>query len=125
MGIKTGNDGRKRSGGKKGKWRDTRRYETVAPANPTVLGEVKRKIIRGRGNNKKIRLLSANEGILFDYSTKTAKKVKIIKVVENPANREFARRGILTKGAIVETDQGKAKIVNRPGQEGIINLVKI
>lgn len=125
MGIKIGDDGRKRTGGKKGKWRDTRRYEVVAPASPILLGEIKKKIVRGRGGNKKVRLLAANEGIMFDYSNKTAKKVKILRVIENPANREYARRGIITKGAIVETEEGKAKVVSRPGQEGVINLVKI
>ena len=35
------------------------------------------------------------------------------------------RRNILTKGAIIETDAGKAKITNRPGQEGTVNAVLV
>jgi len=57
--------------------------------------------------------------------TKKYSKVKIKNVVENPANRHFVRRNILTKGTVVDTDKGKAKITNRPGQEGSINAVLV
>jgi len=33
------------------------------------------------------------------------------------------RRSILTKGAIIKTEIGDARITNRPGQDGIINAV--
>jgi len=33
--------------------------------------------------------------------------------------------GILTKGAIVETELGKVKITSRPGQDGVLNGVLI
>jgi len=46
-------------------------------------------------------------------------------VLENPANRHFVRRNILTKGTIIETVKGKAKITGRPGQEGMVNAVLI
>lgn len=124
MGIYIGDDGRKITGGKKGKWRDKRKYEIVATSTPTVLGERKIKIIRTRGGNRKIKLLSDSYGNLIDENGK-AKKVKILKVLENPANREYARRMIINKGAVVETEEGKAIVINRPGQEGIINLRKI
>ncbi|MCW1291842.1 MAG: 30S ribosomal protein S8e [Candidatus Rehaiarchaeum fermentans] len=124
MGISTGDDGRKRSGGLKGKWRDKRRYEITSPSSIPTLGERKIKIVRGRGANKKVRILSDNYGILFSKNEKP-KKVKIIKVLENAANREYARRFVLTKGAIVETEAGKGKIISRPGQDGIINILKI
>ncbi|RLF82243.1 30S ribosomal protein S8e, partial [Thermococci archaeon] len=50
-------------------------------------------------------------------------KVKIISVVENPANRQYVRRNIVTKGAIVQTEIGKALVTSRPGQDGIVNAV--
>ncbi|MEM2426420.1 MAG: hypothetical protein QXE83_05420 [Archaeoglobaceae archaeon] len=31
----------------------------------------------------------------------------------------------MTKGAIIQTEIGKAKVTNRPSQEGIINAVLI
>jgi len=46
-------------------------------------------------------------------------------VVSSEANRHFVRRNIITKGAIVRTEAGDAKITSRPGQEGAINAVLI
>ena len=51
------------------------------------------------------------------------KKAKILNVIETNANRFWARQNRLVKGAVIETEAGKAKITNRPGQEGIINAV--
>jgi len=58
---------------------------------------------------------------------KTGKYVKarITAVVETPANREYARRGIIVKGSIIQTEVGKAKVVSRPSQDGIVNAVLI
>ncbi len=50
-------------------------------------------------------------------------KTKIKNVVDNPADKHLARRNIMTKGAIIETEHGKAKITSRPGQDGVINAV--
>ncbi|PIN87382.1 30S ribosomal protein S8e, partial [Candidatus Woesearchaeota archaeon CG10_big_fil_rev_8_21_14_0_10_32_24] len=55
---------------------------------------------------------------------KTQKTV-IVTVVENPSNPHLVRRNILTKGAVVETKMGKARITSRPGQEGTLNGVLI
>ena len=46
-------------------------------------------------------------------------------VTENPANKNYVRRNYLTKGAVVTTELGKAKITNRPGQDGCINAVLV
>ncbi len=50
-------------------------------------------------------------------------KVKIITVKESPDNRHYARENLLTKGAVIETELGKAKITSRPGQDGVVNAV--
>jgi small subunit ribosomal protein S8e len=44
-------------------------------------------------------------------------------VEENTANPNFVRRNLLTKGAIIKTSVGRAKIVSRPGQHGVINAI--
>ena len=62
---------------------------------------------------------------LYDPKSKTYKKAKIINEIENPANRNFIRRNILTRGAVVETDAGKARITSRPGQDGVVNAVLV
>jgi small subunit ribosomal protein S8e len=51
------------------------------------------------------------------------KKVKIETVEKNGANPNYVRRNLLTKGAIVRTEIGHARIMSRPGQDGIINAV--
>ncbi|MCW1299110.1 MAG: 30S ribosomal protein S8e, partial [Candidatus Parvarchaeum sp.] len=54
-----------------------------------------------------------------------ASQVKTVRVLENKANRSYARRNIITKGAVIETDQGKAVVINRPGQDGQVTLKKL
>ena len=56
---------------------------------------------------------------------KKFKKAAIKNVIENSSNRHYARANIMTKGAVIETELGKAKITSRPGQEGVINATLI
>ncbi len=60
-----------------------------------------------------------------NLATKGAKvkKTKILKVLENATNNDYKRRGIITKGAILETQDGKCRVVSRPGQSGTVNAV--
>ncbi len=53
------------------------------------------------------------------------KKAKIVKVLENPTNNDYQRRGVITKGAILETEDGKCRVVSKPGQHGAVNAVLI
>lgn len=89
----------------------------------TKIGEPSHKERRTRGGYPKLVSLSVNKANVFDKKSGKAKLVEIKTVVENPANRNFVRRNILTKGAIVETELGKAKITSRPGQQGFLNAV--
>ena len=91
----------------------------------TNIGEKKAKTIRTIGGNKKVKVLSINKANLLDPKTKKATVVDFKSVTDNPANRNFIRRNILTKGAIIETSKGKAKITNRPSQEGFVNAVLV
>src|SRR3989338_4416458 len=79
--------------------------------------------IRKLGGSRKLRLLSEEYVNVLNPKTKKSQKSKIKTITGNPANRHFIRRNIMTKGAIVETEAGKARITSRPGQEGIINAV--
>jgi len=50
----------------------------------------------------------------------------IVSVIENTANRNYIRRNVLTKGAIVALKSGKkAKITSRPGQSKILNATVV
>ncbi len=55
-----------------------------------------------------------------------AKKVlrsRIVRVKSSPANRDYGRRGVITKGAIIETELGEARVTSRPSREGVVNAV--
>lgn len=91
----------------------------------TKLGENKSKKVSVLGGNEKIKLMNANTANVLDKKTGKYSKVKIKVIMETPSNRNYARRNIITKGTIIDTDLGKAKILSRPGQDGLINAVLI
>ncbi len=92
---------------------------------PVTVGETEKKVVRGRGGNKKVKLKKAEYANVLDPETNTYKKVKIISVIENTADRNYARRNIITRGAVIETEAGKARVVSRPGQDGVINAILV
>jgi len=116
---------KKPSGGRKRAYRIKRRFERGAFPTETTLGEPKKKIERRRGGNMKIRLLSTNYANVSNPSTGKTEKVEILRVVRNPANVDYNRRGVITKGTIIETPLGTARIMSRPGQHGIVNATLI
>lgn len=87
----------------------------------TTIGNVKRKLVRVLGGNSKRKVLRDDFANVYDPKAKKTLKAKITKVSDNTANRFFARRNIITKGAIIETDKGTAVVTSRPGQDGIVN----
>ena len=106
-------------------FRKKKQYELGRDPVHTKLGEKKVKSIRIMGGHKKDISLTNNSVNVVDPKTKKHKVVKIKNVLENVANRHFVRRNILTKGTVVETELGKAKITSRPGQEGCLDAVLI
>ncbi len=112
--------GRKISGGRYKKQRKKKFHEKSSQPRIVKLGETKKKKLRTRGGNIKTVLLSSDIINLINKKTKKSKKVKIKNVIETPSNKFLARQNILIKGAIIETDAGKAKITNRPSQEGSV-----
>ena len=88
--------------------------------NTKIDQKIKRSTLRVLGGNQKIVTLSSNEINIVDGKGK-CQKTEMINVIENPANPHLVRRNILTKGAVVKTGLGNAKITSRPGQEGTIN----
>jgi small subunit ribosomal protein S8e len=117
--------GRKISGGKYKKQRKKKYYEKKGKVRQVKLKQTKRKEVRGRGGKERLVLLSANEANVLDKKTGKSKKAKITNVIETPSNVFLARQNIIIKGAIVQTDLGKAKVTNRPSQEGSVQAVLI
>lgn len=115
---------RKLSGGRYTNYVPRRKSQLASSPTLTRVDATKRKTIRVLGGNTKSRLLRVQEANLMDKSGKSH-KVKVLSVVENPANRHFIRRNIITKGSIIETEMGNAKVTSRPGQVGTLNAVLI
>ncbi len=113
--------GRKKSGGKYKRPNQTKLHARGGIVRVVKLAEERRKTIRGRGGIRKIVSLSGNKVNLFVKGK--AKKVTIKNVLETPSDRFLARQNVLVKGAIIETDAGKARITNRPSQEGMVQAV--
>ena len=114
--------GRKITGGRYIAQRKKRKQELARPTRIVKINPEKKKKIRTRGGDKKLVLLSCDTANILGKDKKM-KKAKILNVIETNANRFWARQNRLVKGAVIETEAGKAKITNRPGQEGIINAV--
>ena len=111
------------TGGRRRPLRSRKKFETNRFPNEAVIGEqitVTRKV---RGKNVKTAIKTINTVNLIIDSK--AKRVKILKVLENSTNNDYQRRVIISKGAILETAEGKCRVMSRPGQHGIVNAVLI
>jgi small subunit ribosomal protein S8e len=119
------NKGKKISGGRYHKQRKKKLREMAAKPRVVKLGASKKKKIRVLGGNSKTIMLIAETVSVMDEKRKKGKKVKILNVLETPNNKFLAKQNIITKGTIIETEIGKARVTNRPGQEGSVQAVLI
>ncbi len=110
------------TGGRRHPLRTRRKYEIDRYPNEPINGAQVTITRHVRGNNRKTALKSID---FVNLSTGDAKvkKTKILKVLENTTNNDYKRRGIITKGAILEVQEGKCRVVSKPGQTGIVNAI--
>jgi len=111
------------TGGRYAHAQGKRRSEIGSAPADTHIGEDKRKTVRIFGGNDKIRALRAQFANVTKRSTGEVKKAKIETVEENVANPNYVRRNLLTRGAVIRTEIGRARITSRPGQDGVICAV--
>ncbi|MBU0471733.1 MAG: 30S ribosomal protein S8e [Nanoarchaeota archaeon] len=116
---------RKPSGGRYKVMPTKRKAQKGGIPTHTTIGEKRVRVERAIGGNKKIKLLHINKVNVMNPKTKKSSVESIKTIAENPANRHWIRRNILSKGAVIETSKGKAKVTNRPSQEGFVNAVLI
>jgi small subunit ribosomal protein S8e len=116
---------RKPSGGRYKAFRKKKLYERGRAPSLTRIGETQLKHFRNRGGDFKFRLLNASVANVLNSKTKKFEQAKIVSVIENPANRHYVRRNIITKGSIIKTDKGNARVTSRPGQDGTVNAILI
>jgi small subunit ribosomal protein S8e len=125
MGIWQGRSRRKTTGGRLRLNRKKRRFEIAPELQHATIGPGTVKTYRVRGANTKLRILTTTSVNVYDPATKTTKSAKVVTVRENPANPNYVQRNIITRGAILETDLGLVQIRSRPGQDGVLNGIRV
>ena len=125
MAIWQGESKRKPSGGRRMMSHKKRKFEIGREPVLTTIGATKRKYVRVRAGETRVRMLKAQVANVTNPKTGKTAPAKITTVTGNPANINYVRRNILTKGAIIQTTAGKARITSRPGQHGAINAVLV
>jgi len=116
---------RKPTGGKKRMWRGKRAFEMGGLPTETLAGPIKQRIRRTFGGSFKVKLAQADWAVVTDKAAGKTSKTKLLRVVRNPANVDYQRRRVLTKGAIIDTELGQARVTSRPGQHGVINAILV
>ena len=116
---------RKSSGGRRKASRSRRKHEADSYPIEPVMGKNQVIVRRTRGYNLKFGTKTAEFANVVDPASRKISKVKITKVTANPSNKDYQRRGVITKGAVIETEAGTARVLSRPGQDGVINAVLV
>lgn len=117
---------KRRYTGKKYKYfKKKRKRELERPPIETYIGEEKKKNQRIFGGDQKLKLFSSLYINVTNPNDNKTSKVRILRFDSNDASKDYNRRHILTKGAVVETELGKARITSRPGQHGVLNGVLV
>ena len=114
---------RKRTGGRLRPQKKKRKHELGRSPAETEVDEPRIRVVDARGNRQKRRALSTNvASVAVGDETVSA---EILDVVENPGNPNYVRRNIVTKGAVIETSEGTARVTSRPGQHGQGNAILV
>jgi small subunit ribosomal protein S8e len=118
-----GRSTRKRTGGRLKPASNKKRHQLGREPAETTVGETRLQYIDSRGTGKKVRALSTNVAQVAEGGD--VSEAEIENVVDNPSNVNYARRNIVTKGAIIDTSAGRARVTSRPGQSGHVNAVLV
>jgi small subunit ribosomal protein S8e len=117
--------GRKFTGGRKVAMRGRRKFEIDRYPNEAIVGDKDIITRRVRGNNVKTAFKTTDFANVADQVSKKVMKSKILRVTKNSANKDYERRGVISKGALLETEAGTARVVSRPGQDGTVNAILV
>lgn len=125
MSIHQGRSKRKPSGGRY-KGDEPKRIHRLgnSPAR-TVIGDEHAKQRRTRGGDEQTVLLQADTVNVHKPSDGEHVQAELQEVVDSPANQNYVRRNIVTKGCVVETSEGRVRITSRPGQNGSLQGVMV
>lgn len=117
--------GRKYTGGRKIAMRSRRKFEIDRYPNEALIGNDVEVTRRVRGDNNKTAMKTVEFANVSNSEENKTTRSKILRVIKNSANKDYERRGVITKGAVIETELGLARVISRPGQVGVINAVQL
>ncbi len=106
-------------------FRKKRKYELGRDQVETLIGERKIKKVRVKGGDFKIKVFRDKYANVYVPSEGKVVKAEILSVVENPAHVHYVRKNVVTKGAVIKTSVGNARVTSRPNQHGVINAVLV
>ena len=112
---------RKRTGGRRRPASDKRKYQLGTEPTETQVGDTRLKTVDARGGTEKVRAIATDTASVAGGGEVVAADIE--SVAENPSNPNYARRNIITKGAVLETSEGRVRVTSRPGQDGQVNAV--
>ena len=118
-----GRSARKRTGGRRRPSHKKKRSQLGRDPTGTTVGEARFQVVDSRGGSTKTRVLSTN--VVHVAHDGEVEESDIEGVVDNPAHVNYARRNIITKGALIDTGLGRARVTSRPGQDGQVNAVLV
>ncbi|KAB7515713.1 30S ribosomal protein S8e [Halosegnis rubeus] len=114
----------KRTGGRRRTTHKKRKHELGNSPTETTVGDKKLKVVETRGGNTKVRAIESDTATVATGDGETV-STTIENVAENDADPNYVRRNIITKGAVIETPEGDARVTSRPGQDGQVNAVLV
>lgn len=91
----------------------------------TLMGDTKRTTIDSRSKTKKVPALRLTQVNVTDPAKNVTTRAEVQDVEKNPANMDYQRRKVITRGTIIKTTKGRAMVTSRPGQDGILNAILI
>ena len=125
MGVWHRRSSRTATGARLRRFRSKRKHQMGRTPTETLMGEVKRRTIDSRQKAKKTPALRLNMVNVTDSSKNVTFRAELQDVEKNPANMDYQRRKVITRGTIIKTSKGRAMVTSRPGQDGVLNAVLI
>ncbi|MEM0440006.1 MAG: 30S ribosomal protein S8e [Candidatus Caldarchaeum sp.] len=114
---------RKKTGAKAHPSSGKRKRERGGEIHLVSLGNPETVVRRARGGNLKTAVISTNFANVAIGPV--VKRLEILRVISNPSNRDYDRRKVITRGALIETAEGIARVTSSPGQDGTVNAVLV
>ncbi|MFW9805481.1 MAG: 30S ribosomal protein S8e [Candidatus Thorarchaeota archaeon] len=125
MGVWHRRSSRTATGARLRRFRSKRKHQRGRTPTETLMGETKRRTIDSRQKAKKTPALRLNMVNVTDPSKNATFRAELQDVEKNPANMDYQRRKVITRGTIIKTSKGRAMVTSRPGQDGVLNAVLI